>query len=440
MTEQSQQVLKKRKALLIFPLVTLPFLAMAFWALGGGKGNGADKKAEVKDGLSMELPDAVFKRQKDIDKMGYYEQAQKDSARLKGESKNDPYFDMVPDGDMDITDTAFTGFEPSDDLSSPYTVSARKKYQSPGYQVKPSAGNAAMDANERRLVRRISELEASVNEPERQSGLHDAAPDKPLPDEGYGSEAARLQEMMDAMQASGGGEARDPQMDQMDGMLDKILDIQDPARAREKLRKESLENGQQVYPVTTRLPEDNISLLGGGGKDSLRLKKGTGFYSLDNGNKDVAGQNAVRAVIHEGQTLVNGSVVKLRTTDDTYVNGNLIPKNLFVFGTASLSGERLRIEITGIRYRNSLLPVSLAVFDLDGLDGIHIPGAITREVAKQSANDAVQGIGINSISNSLSVQAASAGIEAVKTLASRKVRLVKVKVKAGYKVLLKSNQ
>eukprot|EP01035_Chromulina_nebulosa_P007899 gene7899-10683_t len=294
MTEQSQQVLKKRKALLIFPLVTLPFLAMAFWALGGGKGNGADKKAEVKDGLSMELPDAVFKRQKDIDKMGYYEQAQKDSARLKGESKNDPYFDMVPDGHMDITDTSFTGFEPSDDPSSPYTVSARKKYQAPGYQVKQSVGNAAMDANERRLVRRISELEAAVKEPEGPSSLHDGGLENPLPGEGYGSEAARLQEMMDAMQA-GGGEARDPQMDQMDGMLDKILDIQDPARAREKLRKESLENGQQVYAVTIRLPGDNISLLGGGGTDSLRLKKGTGFYSLDNSNPEAVGQNAVLA-------------------------------------------------------------------------------------------------------------------------------------------------
>jgi hypothetical protein len=40
---------------------------------------------------------------------------------------------------------------------------------------------------------------------------------------------------------------------------------------------------------------------------------------------------------------------------------------------------------------------------------------------------------------SLGAQAASAGIQAAKTLISKKVKLVKVTVKAGYQVLLRDN-
>jgi len=65
-----------------------------------------------------------------------------------------------------------------------------------------------------------------------------------------------------------------------------------------------------------------------------------------------------------------------------------------VYGATTLNGERLNIKINSIRYHHSLLPVALTVFDSDGINGIYIPGAITREVAKQSAGRAVQGIGL----------------------------------------------
>ncbi|MBA2563227.1 MAG: conjugative transposon protein TraM, partial [Chitinophagaceae bacterium] len=107
---------------------------------------------------------------------------------------------------------------------------------------------------------------------------------------------------------------------------------------------------------------------------------------------------------------------------------------------ADLNGERLAIKINSIRYRNSLFPVELSVFDLDGLDGIYIPGAITRDVAKQSADRAAQQIDLTTINPSISAQAASAGIEAAKTLFSKKVKLVKVTVKAGYQVLLRDEK
>jgi hypothetical protein len=74
---------------------------------------------------------------------------------------------------------------------------------------------------------------------------------------------------------------------------------------------------------------------------------------------------------------------------------------------------------------------------MDGLAGIYIPGAITRDVAKQSADNGLQSIDMTSVDPSLKAQAATAGINAAKSLLSRKAKLIRVYVKAGYRILLK---
>jgi hypothetical protein len=71
------------------------------------------------------------------------------------------------------------------------------------------------------------------------------------------------------------------------------------------------------------------------------------------------------------------------------------------------------------------------------MEGVHIPGAITRDVAKQSADNSLQNIGMSSIDPSFKVQATTAGINAAKSLLTKKAKLMKVTVKAGYKILLK---
>ncbi|MEO6730039.1 MAG: conjugative transposon protein TraM [Ferruginibacter sp.] len=90
-----------------------------------------------------------------------------------------------------------------------------------------------------------------------------------------------------------------------------------------------------------------------------------------------------------------------------------------------------------VRNNNSLFPVKLEVFDMDGLPGIYIPGAISRDVAKQSTDNSLQLLELTSMDPSFKAQAAATGINAAKSLLSKKVKQVKVLVKAGYKVLLR---
>ncbi len=117
-----------------------------------------------------------------------------------------------------------------------------------------------------------------------------------------------------------------------------------------------------------------------------------------------------------------------------------MPSGTFIYGAASVKNERLKIEITSILFGNSILPVSLEVYDMDGQEGIYIPGSINRTVAKESSNNALGGMNATTINPSIGAQAASAGIEAAKSLLSKKIKLVKMTVRAGYKVLLKDNR
>lgn len=130
--------------------------------------------------------------------------------------------------------------------------------------------------------------------------------------------------------------------------------------------------------------------------------------------------NAIAATIHQTQTLTAGSTVKLRLRNDIYLNGILIPKGNFVFGLASVEHERLLIDVPCIRYKNHLLPVSLKVYDMDDLVGIYVPGSISKDAVKSSADQSLQSIKMMVLDPSLKAQAASAGVQTVKGLLSKR--------------------
>ncbi len=142
-------------------------------------------------------------------------------------------------------------------------------------------------------------------------------------------------------------------------------------------------------------------------------------------------------MVNSNQILVNGAVIQLRLTGDVFINGILIPKGTSVNGIASLNNERLEAEVSSVRYKNHLLAIKLELYDMDGLPGIYIPGSISRDVAKNSADNSLQLMELTALDPSLKAQAATAGINTAKSLISRKVKQVKVMIKEGYKVLLK---
>jgi len=204
------------------------------------------------------------------------------------------------------------------------------------------------------------------------------------------------------------------------------------------LRSQSAKNHGRVYAVSAADDSDNSNSV-----EDMKVSYASYDGAVKGKKHSVANEetngNTIQAVVHEDQTLVSGAVIKLRLLDAIYVNGKMIPKGSFVYGTCALNNERLDIKIASIRYLNNIFPVALSVYDLDGMEGLYVPGSIGRDAAKNGMGDAVQSMQLMSMDQSVGTQAASAGIEAAKGLFNHKVKQIKIKVKAGYQVLLKDS-
>lgn len=414
----SAKFLRQRKMMLVLPVLIIPFITMGFWALGGGQGKTNNNLADNNKGLNLQLPDANLKDDKNADKLSFYNEADADSLKRDQLLRNDPYYK-----DSIISRRNTIMFD-TENLGSITPINS-------GLNQSPYDKTA--DANEQRIYQKINEINKQINQPD--IGTQTSSnPNQPTTNndsnEQFSNEVDRLQHMMQQM--NGSPEA-DPEIQQLNGTLEKILDIQHPDRVKEKLKEKSLTNKEQVFIVTKQTVKNNVSLLDTGKGESGPENK---FFGVEE-DANFEEQNTVEAVVHQTQTLVNGAVVKMRLLNDIYINGSSIPRGNFVFGIAELNDERLEINISSIRNNNSIFPVKLEVFDMDGLPGIYIPGAISRDVAKQSADNGLQLLNLTSMDPSLQAQATATGINTAKSLLSKKVKQVKVLVKAGYKVLLR---
>ena len=414
--QMSQAIRRKRKMMLVLPLMVIPFLTMAFWALGGGQSGQAATSAK-QTGLNLNLPDAGLKDDNMTNKLSFYEKADKDSMKLEELMRNDPYYKKKQD----------TGQSFDNELEQLTQNTASKYNQRLNTSPYETSGNNP----EQKLIQKLAILEREMNK-QAEVKREDSMEKYPAVQKGeFSGEVDRLENMMQVMNKT---DDEDPEMQQLTGTLDKILDIQHPQRVKDRIKEKSVKQKEVVFAVSNQATNDNISLLDTAKRKEIAV---TGFYGIDDNITEEDNSNAIEAVVHANQVLVNGAVIKLRLATDIYINGTLIPKDNFVFGTTSLNDERLEIQINSIRNNKSLFSVKMEVYDMDGLPGIYIPGAITRDVAKQSADNGLQLMELTSMDPSMKAQVAAAGISTVKNMLSRKVKQVKVMVKAGYQVLLK---
>ena len=148
----SPQLLRKRKLLIVLPLLVLPFVTLLFWALGGGKASDVQaQKQNSKQGLNMELPDANLKDDKSLDKLSYYEKAALDSAKLEELMKNDPYY-------LQRTGAERSNLFINDSIPSSIKYQPDRSYASSNLNASPYSGHNYQDANEAKVYNKLNEL------------------------------------------------------------------------------------------------------------------------------------------------------------------------------------------------------------------------------------------------------------------------------------------
>jgi hypothetical protein len=195
----------------------------------------------------------------------------------------------------------------------------------------------------------------------------------------------------------------DPQMERLNAMLDKVIRIQHPEEGRlSGSRGEAVAAASDIV-----MPADSAS-------------------------------NAIAAEIPSEQTILTGGTIPLRLGEAIVVGGQRISAGEWVYGTVTISNDRLLVHVRAIREGRNIFPTDLQVFDLDGIAGIHVPDALSGRVAKESAAESISGVNLITAEPSPAAMAAEAGVQATKNLLTRKVRLVRVTIRSGYQVLLRN--
>lgn len=164
-------------------------------------------------------------------------------------------------------------------------------------------------------------------------------------------------------------------------------------------------------------------------------------FNTSVGSSGIVNKNTIAAVVANNQSVTDGESVKLRTTEPMWVGSRLIPRNTVIVGSARVQGERLEIEISSIECEGSIYDVELQVYDSDGQEGINIPNSMESDALHEiGANmGSTMGSSIN-ISTDAGAQIASdvgrGLINGVSQYLNKKLRTVKVHLKAGYRVML----
>mgnify|MGYP001067408068 CR=1 FL=1 len=156
-------------------------------------------------------------------------------------------------------------------------------------------------------------------------------------------------------------------------------------------------------------------------------------------------RNTIAACIHQDQTLTDGQAVKLRLLEPMQAGNIVVPKNTLVAGTAKVQGERLDILVSSIEYAGNIIPVELAVFDTDGQKGLSVPSSMEQEAFNEAMANIGSGLGTSisfarSAGQQVAMDVTRGLLQGTSGYLAKKFRTVKVKLKAGYKVMLYAKQ
>ena len=199
---------------------------------------------------------------------------------------------------------------------------------------------------------------------------------------------------------------------------------------------------RKVSPVQ-QVTKTVVSALGGQGIDD-EDDGGFTFQSFNTAvgsGGGVSRKNTISASVYGYQTVTDGQTVRLRLLEPMAVEERIIPKGAIIVGATKIQGERLCINITSIENGRMIIPVELSVYDTDGQEGIFIPNSMEISAAKEvTANmGGSMGSSINISSDAKAQLASDIGkglIQGTSQYVAKKMRTVKVHLKAGYQVLL----
>jgi conjugative transposon TraM protein len=276
----------------------------------------------------------------------------------------------------------------------------------------------------------------------------------------------------------------DPEKEQLKQELEELKNRMDENEAKRNLKDEQMEMMEKSFqmaskymPTNTSTPDSGTEVSAelptknAGGKigvvpisqvnerrvsalsqnmssmdivETLSKPRNMGFYTAVNETASRT-KNTIAACVHGDQTVMGGQNVRLHLLETMRAGNLIIPRNTVLSGMAKITGERLDITINSLESSGTILPVELTVYDIDGQRGIFIPDLQELVAAKEILANMGSSAGTSiNLSNDAGEQfVADMGrnlIQGVSQFSAKKLREIKIHLKAGYKVYLFSEE
>ena len=400
----------RRQKMIVLPVMVLVFLG-AMWLIFGPSSEGT--KEPGMDGYNMEMPDAdKADRQIIGDKAKAYEQGAMEERK---ENRNRSMMEL---GDM--FDREVAGNESSADFSLTDNDSTEKSKPLAPQSIRSSA-TAYRDLN--------TTLGSFYEQPKEEN-----------------AEMEELLERIASLESeleSGKGKASD--MDDQVALMEKSYELAAKYMGGQNGGQPVSKAGKNTVTPVKQVTKQVVSSLGQPMSNEEFIaahaqERNYGFNTAV-GKVGVTDKNTISACVNGAQSVTDGQAVKLRLLEPMAVAERIIPRNAVVVGAARVQSERLDIEITSIEHEGTIVPVELSVYDTDGQQGIFIPGSMEMDAVREVAANMGGSLGssINISTNAGAQLASDLGkglIQGTSQYIAKKMRTVKVHLKAGYKVML----
>ncbi|MBO5592373.1 MAG: conjugative transposon protein TraM [Prevotella sp.] len=423
LTEEEKQ---KRNKMMVLGAAVIGIVFIVGWLFTSLGGDG-DSNVKGRNGFNVEMPDADQGSSHIADKDKAYEmdgvkknqQARHDlGAYTIGESDS-----VVVGDDMNL----MAASEPKDEEVSP-------------------------------AKRRVQESAAACNELSQTLGSF-YAPTGDAANEELKSRIAELEQRL-ATQTASSGSTVDDQLALMEKSYQLAAKYMPAAQgggeqvtyagAGEQASSGSQQGKKRKVSPVQQVTKTAVSALGGQMVDDeeddgeCRLSGGFTFQSFNTAvgsGGGVSRKNTISASVYGYQTVTDGQTVRLRLLEPMAVDERIIPKGAIIVGATKIQGERLNITITSIENGKMIIPVELSVYDTDGQQGIFIPNSMevsaAKEVAANMGGSMGSSINISSDAKAQLVSDLGKGlIQGTSQYVAKKMRTVKVHLKAEYQVLL----
>ncbi|ETK08226.1 conjugal transfer protein TraM [Tannerella sp. oral taxon BU063 isolate Cell 6/7/9] len=169
-------------------------------------------------------------------------------------------------------------------------------------------------------------------------------------------------------------------------------------------------------------------------------ERNMGFRSVGKATPSIA-RNTLSVVVDRTTTIRQGDFLRLRLAEPARIEGMTLPPNTVLIAQSTIDGNRMKLHVTSVEHAGRILAVKLSAFDLDGQEGLSIPGSEEVSALKEVGAGVGGTIGTSftfasSAKDQLIAEAARGVMQGASQLLQKKLRTIKVTVKSGHRLFL----